>query len=140
MKLIASWLDWTQIMMELSTTICSFLALEDNLTMPELPALRNVSWNLIQTLPDQLPLLILELHSNVKDTQKFALEKSQKMKPSLSSSLTSVTKTTMARSPWSNGEITTLLFPTALKVMTISNNSWITHGAEHWIDFKHEIF
>jgi len=131
MKSIASWLDWTQIMTELLTSINSFAILEDHSTKQEQHAFSKHSASSIKTIVVALLLLILELHSNAILTQKSVVEKSQLMKLSLSSSLTSVTKRMMAKFLWWNGQITTPLSLLALKVMSISINSWNKLGTEY---------
>lgn len=102
----------------------------------DLNALRNASLNLINLdlmwiiKNDLLELLILELLSDALLTQKLPLEKLPRMKLSLSSSLTSVTKTTMETLLWLNGLITTPLSHHPSSLMTTSVNSWNKHGAE----------
>lgn len=67
-----------------------------------------------------LPLQTLELHTMLVPIPRLSLERSPRMKPSLSSLPTSVTKTTMDKSPALNG-MTTML-PFLLQLITISTS------------------
>lgn len=126
--------------MESSISICSSNVSEDNLMMLDLKSSRLPGIDLVPLII-KLVLLILELLLTPNLTQKFRPERSQLMKLTLSSSLTSVIKTTMVKSPWWNGEITTPLSLLALKRMITSRCSLNKLGtAEDQIDFKNEIF